>query len=91
MNFLSRAGGSKPKRQPVQTFAVLPPNGGWGWVIVAMSFYCNAVIDGILFTFGIYLPELVKFYKTDEATIALVGSLMFGIHLSAGMTDLECF
>ena len=25
----------------------LPPDGGWGWVIVISSFMCNLILDGI--------------------------------------------
>ena len=31
----------------------LPPDGGWGWVIVISSFMCNLILDGAV-TFFLY-------------------------------------
>ncbi|KAJ1532206.1 hypothetical protein ONE63_000826 [Megalurothrips usitatus] len=41
------------------TYMVVPPDGGWGWVVVAAGFMCNLVVDGIIFSFGLVLPKLV--------------------------------
>ena len=29
-----------------QEDVLLPPDGGWGWVIVISSFLCNLILDG---------------------------------------------
>ena len=49
-----------------------PPDGGWGWVIVASSFLCNMVLDGIGYSFGILLNPLMKHYGEGRGTIAMV-------------------
>ncbi|XP_049872731.1 monocarboxylate transporter 4-like isoform X2 [Pectinophora gossypiella] len=61
-----------------------PPDGGYGWVIVFASFMCNLVVDGIGYSFGIFLPELVKFFGLGKGTVAWVGSLLAGMLLVAG-------
>ncbi|CAN8013288.1 unnamed protein product [Ixodes persulcatus] len=61
-----------------------PPDGGWGWMIVAASFLCNMVVDGIAYTFGIFFPEFVDHFKAPKGTVAWVGSLLSGCYLSAG-------
>ncbi|KAI5636277.1 major facilitator superfamily domain-containing protein [Phthorimaea operculella] len=61
-----------------------PPDGGYGWVIVAASFMCNLVVDGIGYSFGIFLPELVKYFNLGKGTVAWVGSLLAGMLLVAG-------
>ncbi|KAK6631723.1 hypothetical protein RUM43_013787 [Polyplax serrata] len=65
-------------------YAVVPPNGGWGWMVVACAFYCSVVVDGIQLTFGVFLKEISKSFNTDLSRIALAGSLMFGVHLIVG-------
>lgn len=66
------------------TYAIIPPNGGYGWLVVACAFYCNVVVDGIQLTFGVFLEEISKNLETDYSQIALAGSLMFGTHLLMG-------
>ncbi|KAL0880016.1 hypothetical protein ABMA27_002517 [Loxostege sticticalis] len=61
-----------------------PPDGGYGWVVVFASFMCNLVVDGIAYTFGIFLPELVTFFGEGKGTVAWVGSLLSGVYLAAG-------
>lgn len=61
-----------------------PPDGGFGWIIVAASFLCNLVVDGIAYTFGIFLMEFVRFYNVPKGKVAWVGSLLSGFYLSVG-------
>lgn len=63
---------------------VVPPDGGWGWVVVAASFACNMVVDGIIFSFGTFLPYIQQSFGASKAHVALIGSLMSGFYLMAG-------
>lgn len=60
------------------------PDGGWGWVIVFGAFVCNVIVDGICFTFGIYVQNIIDYYGADESKSVLVGSLLVGCYLLAG-------
>ncbi|KAG8236226.1 hypothetical protein J437_LFUL016752 [Ladona fulva] len=61
-----------------------PPDGGYGWVIVFASFLCNMVVDGIAYTFGVFLGEFVTYFGEGKGKTAWVGSLLSGMYLSAG-------
>ncbi|KAJ0183186.1 hypothetical protein K1T71_001162 [Dendrolimus kikuchii] len=61
-----------------------PPDGGYGWVVVFASFMCNLIVDGIAYTFGIFLTELVTYFGEGKGTVAWVGSLLSGVYLAAG-------
>ncbi|KFM67596.1 Monocarboxylate transporter 13, partial [Stegodyphus mimosarum] len=61
-----------------------PPDGGFGWVIVAASFLCNLILDGIAYTFGIFFMEFVRYYEVPKGKVAWVGSLLSGFYLSVG-------
>lgn len=61
-----------------------PPDGGYGWVIVFASFMCNMVVDGIAYTFGVFLGEFVTYFGEGKGKTAWVGSLLSGMYLSAG-------
>lgn len=65
-----------------------PPDGGYGWVIVFASFMCNLVVDGIGYSFGVFLPELVNYFEVGKGTVALVGSILAGSLLAVGEFDL---
>lgn len=69
-----------------------PPDGGFGWVIVAASFLCNLIVDGIAYTFGIFFGDFVKYYDAPKGKVAWVGSLLSGFYLSVGeLAFLFCF
>ncbi len=58
-----------------------PPDGGWGWAVVAASFLCNLVLDGIAYSFGLLLPHLVESFGPGSAPgLAWVGSLLAGVY-----------
>lgn len=61
-----------------------PPDGGYGWVICFASFMCNMIVDGIAYTFGIFLGEFVDYFGEGKGKVAWVGSLLSGVYLSAG-------
>lgn len=61
-----------------------PPDGGYGWVVVFASFMCNMIVDGIAYTFGVFLTPMVNHYGETQGKTAWVGSLLSGMYLSAG-------
>lgn len=63
---------------------VVPPDGGWGWVVVFASFMCNMIVDGIIFSFGSFIEPIKDEFHVTKAYVALVGSLMSGFYLIAG-------
>lgn len=67
-----------------------PPDGGWGWVIVISSLFCNIVVDGIGYSFGIFLPEFVNFFGETRSKVSLIGSLLCGTYLCAGKIPIPC-
>ena len=62
----------------------VPPDGGWGWVIVISSFMCNLILDGIAYIFGVFLSPLEKEFGCQKSTIAWVGSLVCGGYQLSG-------
>jgi len=64
-----------------------PPDGGWGWLVVAASFFTNLIVDGVCYTFGIIMPELIDYYETTNSKAALAGSLVPAIYLIVGQSS----
>lgn len=65
---------------------MIPPDGGWGWIVVLASFCCNVIVDGIIFSFGILLLEICKQFNASKGVSAWIGSLQAGSYLMIGMS-----
>ncbi|KAK7869035.1 hypothetical protein R5R35_002983 [Gryllus longicercus] len=70
--------------QVVTTYMVVPPDGGWGWVVAGASFLSNLIVDGIIFSFGMYMGEMSESLGESKATVSLIGSLLAGFYLVVG-------
>ncbi|KAI0217199.1 Monocarboxylate transporter 14 [Lamellibrachia satsuma] len=57
---------------------VLPPDGGYGWVVLVASFVCNFLVDGMGYSVGILNETFLQRYGESQAKTALVGSLQTG-------------
>jgi hypothetical protein len=57
-------------------------------VIVAASFICNCIVDGIVYSFGIFLDEFSKYFGTGTGTITWAGSLLSGVYMLVGINFL---
>jgi len=62
------------------------PDGGWGWMIVLVSFLCASVVDGLCSVFGVMLPDLVMYFDQSSSTVATAGSLLAGGFLLYGIS-----
>ncbi|XP_026113377.1 monocarboxylate transporter 8-like [Carassius auratus] len=74
--------GTPPGAHPGPGF--VPPEGGFGWVVVFAATWCNGSIFGIQNSFGILHMMLVKDHQdlTDQASqfkVAWVGALAMGM------------
>lgn len=45
---------------------------------------CNMIVDGIAYTFGIFLPVFAEYFGEGKGTVAWVGSCLSGVYLMAG-------
>ena len=43
---------------------VIPPDGGWGWMVVFSSFIIHIIADGIVYSFGIFFVEFVDYFNS---------------------------
>ncbi|KAI1289986.1 Monocarboxylate transporter 14 [Halotydeus destructor] len=60
------------------------PDGGYGWVIVFASFCCCVIVDGITYTFGLFLSHFVAHFGASKGKTALAGSLLSGCYMMSG-------
>lgn len=48
------------KLEPPTATVVVPPDGGWGWVVMVGSFFCNVIVDGIVMSAGMFTLHIEK-------------------------------
>ncbi|KAK5650281.1 hypothetical protein RI129_001310 [Pyrocoelia pectoralis] len=69
-----------------EAIIVLPPDGKWGWVIVAATFTIHFVNDGLVYTFGLFLNDIAKTLSCSTTKVALANSLLTGILYLSGIS-----
>ncbi|KAJ2951046.1 hypothetical protein O0L34_g5422 [Tuta absoluta] len=63
---------------------VVPPDGGWGWVVVIASFMCNVLVDGIIFSAGLLQDSIQEEFSATKGQVAPINSLLTGFYLLGG-------
>lgn len=53
-------------------------DGGWAWMVVIGSFLAYFIVDGWSYSFGVFYPELLGYFKEGNGKTALVGALLYG-------------
>jgi len=64
--------------------SISPPDGGWGWVVVFASFMIHIIADGITYSFGVFLVELITVFEVDRGVISFIPSILVGVTLGSG-------
>ena len=65
----------------VQTGA---PDGGWAWVICFSCFAVQAILGGLVYSFGLLYIELLDHFQRPKGETALVLSIFQGVSLLGG-------
>ena len=60
------------------------PDGGYGWVVCFASFLIMIILDGMLFSFGVFFLDLLEYFQEGKGKTAWVGSTLMGTHLIVG-------
>ncbi|CAN0557596.1 unnamed protein product, partial [Ectocarpus sp. 8 AP-2014] len=53
--------------------------GGAAWLVVAASFLCICVLDGTMYSFGVFLEPLMDDLNQSRGTISIAGSLQVAL------------
>ena len=55
-----------------------PPDGGWGWIVVLACFLTTFTLDGIGYSFGMFMEPLKQEMGEGNFGVASVGSIQVG-------------
>jgi hypothetical protein len=67
----------------------LPPNGGYGWVVVAGSFAVHFVTLGLQYSFGVLYTALLDEFQQSRGDTAWIGSLSIAFMLLSGTVPMS--
>ncbi|RNA24814.1 monocarboxylate transporter 12 [Brachionus plicatilis] len=62
----------------------IPPDGGWGWVVVISSLIIHFIMDGITYSLGTYLTNFIQQFNITRSEASIVHALLPAITLSCG-------
>lgn len=66
---------------------IVAPDGGWGWVVMIASFFCNVIVDGIIFSFGLVVTNLADNLEVSVASASWVASLLAAFYMFVGNAE----
>lgn len=65
-------------------YDLVPPDGGWGWLVLAGAMLVNILIPGTIKSFGVLLLEFKQAFDASEATVAWIPALCYFLYSSLG-------
>jgi len=78
------ADGAEMEEDEDDEVRVVPPDGGWGWMVVFSSFLIHIIADGIVYSFGIFFVEFVDYFDASHSETAWIASILVGLTLGSG-------
>lgn len=58
------------KLEPPTATVVVPPDGGWGWVVMIASFCSNVIVDGIVMSSSMFKESIEKEFGASKAAVS---------------------
>lgn len=65
---------------------LVPPDGGWGWLVLLASVLVNVLIPGMVKSFGVLFVEFRKVFDASPAAAAWIPALCYFLYSSLGKT-----
>lgn len=68
----------------LDAYVTIPPDGGWGWMVVIGAFFCFLLVDGMVCSFGIFLSEISNDLGTRKSEVSNTAAISLGIFCLSG-------
>lgn len=63
---------------------VAPDGGFWGWMAVIACFMGNVIGDGVMYSFGIFLPKFKEYFQCGSGEVSTINSIQMGVTFASG-------
>ena len=68
-----------------------PDGGFWGWMAVIACFMGNVIGDGVMYSFGVFLPKFKEYFNVGSGEVSAINSIQMGVTFASGkMSQLVC-
>lgn len=67
-----------------QEWELVPPDGGWGWLVLAGSMLVNILVPGTVKSFGVLFVEFLEAFEASPSTAAWIPALCYFLYSSLG-------
>lgn len=68
----------------VEDYELVPPDGGWGWLVLFGATLINLLVPGIIKSFGVLFVEFLETYKFSEMSASWIPALSYFLYCSLG-------
>ncbi|KAL0134602.1 hypothetical protein PUN28_001417 [Cardiocondyla obscurior] len=77
-------GTNKPEKNEKAEEELVPPDGGWGWLVLLAAVMVNFLIPGTIKSFGVLFVEFLDVFNASPAAAAWIPSLCYFLYSSLG-------
>lgn len=72
------------KKDDSGEYDLVPPDGGWGWLVLFGACLTNILIPGTIKSFGVLFIEFLQAFETTQTQASWIPALCYFLYSSLG-------
>uniref|UniRef100_A0A8D8TLC5 Monocarboxylate transporter 5 n=2 Tax=Cacopsylla melanoneura TaxID=428564 RepID=A0A8D8TLC5_9HEMI len=74
----------KKDNQKKEEVILVPPDGGWGWLVLLGSLLVNVLMPGTIKSFGVLFVEFIEVFNASQVTASWIPAVCYFLYSSLG-------